>query len=115
VIEAELSAENHSVRLIALRANIEETELRRRKLHAKATAQGRTASAKALMLCGWYILVTNIPKSMQKVEEIIKNGKRFQPQEQPAASERIGLSRDNCVGNRSENRDQFSEERGTKI
>lgn len=69
-VSAKITAKGHPVRLVAIRVSDEERELRLRKIHTTAKAKGRDASAKALILAGWHILVTNIPASMQGVEEL---------------------------------------------
>lgn len=70
-IAAKLTAKGHPVRLVAIRASDEEREARRRKIHAEAKDNGRDASARTLTLAAWHILVTNIPASMQGVEELV--------------------------------------------
>lgn len=61
----------HPARLVAVRASEVETEKRRREIRAAAKAKGGIPSARSLLLAGWHILVTNIPREMQGIVELV--------------------------------------------
>lgn len=69
-IPVKLTAEGHSVRLVAIRASKEEAQKRRREHRAHAKRQGRTVPAKTLIRDGWHLLVTNVPEEMQGPAEL---------------------------------------------
>lgn len=66
----ELTAQRHSTRLVAIRASKEESEKRRRELHAQAQSRGKAASRKSLIRAGWHLMVTNVPQQMQSVQQL---------------------------------------------
>lgn len=70
-IQVFLTDARHPARLIAVRASKEETGKRRREIRAAAKAKGRTPSARTLVLAGWHLLVTNIPREMQEIEGLV--------------------------------------------
>lgn len=69
-IRVKLTAAGHTARLVAIRASDGETEKRRREIKAEAKKKGDTANSRTLLLAGWHILVTNIPKEMQSAESL---------------------------------------------
>jgi hypothetical protein len=51
----------HKCRLVAVRADKQTTEKRRRERHKKAQELGKTASSAALVRDGWHLMLTNLP------------------------------------------------------
>ena len=51
----------HKCRLVAVRADRQTAEKRRRDRHEKARQLGKTASSAALVRDGWHLMLTNIP------------------------------------------------------
>ncbi len=69
-LQVKLTAEGHSVRLVAIRASKQEAAKRRREHRVKAKEKGKTVSRKTLIRDGWHLMVTNIPKEMQSITEL---------------------------------------------
>ncbi|MEY3896803.1 MAG: hypothetical protein RLZZ214_2323 [Verrucomicrobiota bacterium] len=69
-LTVKLTAERHSVRLVAIRASKQETAKRRREHRTKAKEKGKTVPCKTLVRDGWHIMVTNIPKEKQSITEL---------------------------------------------
>jgi hypothetical protein len=69
-LRVKLTAEGHSVRLVAIRASKQETEKRRREHRSRAKENGKTVSQKTLIRDGWHLMVTNIPKEKQSITEL---------------------------------------------
>jgi hypothetical protein len=66
-------------RLIAFRVPQEVADQRRRRLRAQACKQGRMVSERSLRLCGWTILVTNVPpKLLSSTETLVLARTRWQ-------------------------------------
>jgi Transposase DDE domain len=61
-LRVKLTAEGHSVRLVAIRASKQETEKRWHEHRSRAKENGKTVSQKTLIRDGWHLMVTNIPK-----------------------------------------------------
>jgi hypothetical protein len=69
-ITVKLTAEGHSVRLVAIRASRQEAAKRRREHRSKAREKGKTVPRKTLVRDGWHLMVTNVPKEMQSATEL---------------------------------------------
>lgn len=69
-IRVKLTAEGHSVRLVAIRASKAEAAKRRRDHHIHAQRIGRTTPEKTLIRAGWHLMVTNVPEAMQSPAEL---------------------------------------------
>ena len=54
----------HQCRLVAVRADPQTTEKRRRERHLKARQKGKTAPKAALIRDGWHLMLTNLPKEV---------------------------------------------------
>jgi len=50
----------HRCRLVAVRADLQTTEKRRRERHQRARQTGKNASQKALIRDGWHLMLTNL-------------------------------------------------------
>lgn len=72
IADVELTAQRHSTRLAAIRASKQESEKRRRELHAQAKSLGKPASRKNLIRADWHLMVTNVPQNMQSVQQLAK-------------------------------------------
>lgn len=70
-IDVKLTDKGHCARLVAVRASPQETSKRRRERRSEAKLNGRTADKKALIRDGWHLMVTNVPRSMQTVSQLV--------------------------------------------
>jgi hypothetical protein len=71
-LDARLGArERLACRLIARAVPPEVAELRRQRLREKSRRRGDRVSALALALCGWTILVTNVPRAALSIAEAV--------------------------------------------
>jgi len=70
-IKVKLTDKAHPVRLVAVRASVEETTKRRREHHAKAKQKGKTVPKKTLIRDGWHLMVTNVPKAMESSHKLV--------------------------------------------
>ena len=67
----QVTGQRLTCRLVAVRVPGQVAEERRRKLHAEAKRDGRTPSARQLVLCDWVIFLTNVPPARLSVAEIL--------------------------------------------
>jgi hypothetical protein len=67
----QVTGQKLTCRLVAVRVPPHVAKERRRKLCAEAKREGRTASARQLMLCDWVILLTNVPTERLSVAEAL--------------------------------------------
>lgn len=67
-----LDKNGHSVRLVAIRAEKQVAEKRRRKRITAAKKNGKTPTAKSLLRDGWHIMVTNVDKDKMDIEDLVK-------------------------------------------
>lgn len=90
-----------AVRLVALRCPEEVANRRKQKLIAQAKDKGKSVTQERLIMCEWTVLITNVPESMLKSQEVwilyrcrwqvelwIKRGKQFGGWEQSFARSR---------------------------
>lgn len=71
-LEVQLGVQQRlSARLLAVRVPPKVAEQRRRRLRATAKRKGRTVSATQLVLAGWTLLVTNVPKELLSLSEAL--------------------------------------------
>lgn len=71
-LAVKLTAKGHAARLIAVRASKQETEKRRRERRSDAKAKGKKVARKAIIRDEWHLMVTNVPRAMQSVDELTK-------------------------------------------
>ena len=64
--------EGHRCRLVAVRADKQTTEKRRRERRAKARELGKNASRAALIRDGWHLMLTNLPTERISVGTLAK-------------------------------------------
>lgn len=62
----------HRCRLVAVRADKQTAEKRRRERRAKAKELGKTASRAALIRDGWHLMLTNLPTERINVDTLAK-------------------------------------------
>jgi hypothetical protein len=67
-----LNEKGHRVRLIAIRAEKQVAEKRRRDRIKSAKKNGKTPSKKSLLRDGWHIMVTNVDKGKMDAEDLVK-------------------------------------------
>lgn len=67
----QVSAQRLTCRLVAVHVPREVAEERRRKMHAEAKRDGRTPSARQLLLCDWVIFLTNVPAERLSIAEVL--------------------------------------------
>jgi hypothetical protein len=67
----QVTGQRLTCRLVAVRVPLSVAEERRRKLHAEAKRDGRTPSARQLVLCDWVIFLTNVPADRLSVAEVL--------------------------------------------
>jgi hypothetical protein len=65
------SGQRLTCRLVAVRVPLQVAEERRRKLRAEHKRDGRTPSARQLVLCDWVIFLTNVPADRLSVAEVL--------------------------------------------
>jgi len=62
----------HRCRLVAVRADQQTTEKRKRERRSKARQKGKTASQAAFIRDGWHVMLTNLPKEQISVSSLAK-------------------------------------------
>lgn len=70
--QARLGNDGHPARLVAVRAQRQVAERRRRERREAARKQGRTPSADTLLRDGWHIMVTNISEEKMDSQTLFK-------------------------------------------
>lgn len=70
--QAKHGKDGHPARLVAVRAERDLVERRRRERREAANKQGRTPSADTLLRDGWHIMVTNIPGEKMDSQALFK-------------------------------------------
>ena len=65
-----ISSKGHRARLVAVRVSKQEAQKRRRERNAQAKAKGKTVSQKSRIRDGWHLMVTNVEKEIQSVDEL---------------------------------------------
>ena len=69
-LSVSLSGQEHQSRLVAVRVSPQEAQKRRRKRNAAAKEKGKKVSKKSRIRDEWHLMVTNVQKDIQSVEEL---------------------------------------------